>query len=257
MGALSPTDDPALQRAQELLYDAWEERSPKRRIGLAHRALETSPNCADAYVLLAEDEAATAQQELDLYAAGVQAGRRALGEPFFRDQGNAGHFWGILETRPFMRAFAGLAGAQWKLDRREEALANYRELLRLNPGDNQGIRYLLLRLLLELCREDEAQALLKDYEEDWSTDWVYTAALLAFRREGDVPLARRALEKAVEQNIHVPPYLVGKKRIPPSHPELITMGGPDEAAAYAADYLNDWRKTPGAVEWLGQRVGTK
>lgn len=256
-GVISPIEDPALKRAQELMYDAWAERQPKRRIALARRALETSPNCADAYVLLAEEEATSSQQALELYAAGVQAGRRALGEAFFRDPENIGHFWGILETRPFMRALEGLAGEQWNLDRREEALANYRELLRLNPNDNQGIRYLLLQLLLELGREDEAQALLKDYEDDWSADWAYTTALLAFRRGGDSPLANRALERALEVNHHVPSYLVGKKRIPPNQPEYITMGGPDEAAEYAAVYLNDWRKTPGAVEWVRQKAGIK
>jgi hypothetical protein len=57
MGAISPADDPDLAKAQELIYDAWENPNPKRRIALAHQAVKISSNCADAYNLLAEEEA--------------------------------------------------------------------------------------------------------------------------------------------------------------------------------------------------------
>lgn len=40
-----------------------------------------------------------------------------------------------------MRARAALAGTLWRLGRREEAVDHQRELLRLNPNDNQGLRY--------------------------------------------------------------------------------------------------------------------
>jgi len=31
----------------------------------------------------------------------------------------------------------------------------------------------------------------------------------------------------------------------------VGLGDEDEAAAYAADSLINWRNTPGALEWLG------
>src|SRR5262245_39736743 len=46
--------DTPLGRAQELMYQAFEQRDPDERVRLAHEALEVSPDCADAYVLLAE-----------------------------------------------------------------------------------------------------------------------------------------------------------------------------------------------------------
>lgn len=246
----------AVAKAQELIYRAWEEQDPERRVALARQALELSPDCADAYVILAENTAETADEAMAMYEAGVAAGRRALGEAFFRDPENLGHFWGILETRPFMRALAGLAGVQEYLGRSDEAIANYRELLRLNPGDNQGIRYLLLPLLLNLGRDDEAQALLNQYTDDWSAEWSYGAALLAFRR-GPSPKADRLLRAALRMNPHVPAYLTGRKRIPPHLPAGYTPGEESEAVLYAADSLNLWRKTPGAVEWLRARTGGK
>lgn len=250
IGDGSSNEDPSLQKAQQIMYDAWDERSPTRRIALAKKALQTSPNCADAYVLLAEEEAQTPQQALKYYRAGVDAGRRALGEDFLTDPENIGYFWGILETRPYMRAMEGLGTVQWELGQREEAERQYRELLRLNPGDNQGIRYLLLNLLIDMGQNKQALALLSEHKEDWSADMAYTAALLTFREKGDILEAKQALEHAFEVNQHAPNYLTGRKRIPSERSNMITMGGEDEAANYASAYLNHWRKTPGAVDWL-------
>ena len=103
-----------------------------------------------------------------------------------------------------MRALEGYGTALWGLGQRDEALAQYQELLRLNPGDNQGIRYLLLDLLLEMDRTDEAGTLLKEYGDEWSADWAYTEALLAFRKSGTSRQSKAALKRALKVNQHVP-----------------------------------------------------
>src|SRR4051794_23072206 len=53
-GVLGVPDDSPLSRAQEIMYEAFDTPSPAKRVKLAKKALETSPDCADAYVLLAE-----------------------------------------------------------------------------------------------------------------------------------------------------------------------------------------------------------
>jgi tetratricopeptide (TPR) repeat protein len=103
----------------------------------------------------------------DLYEMGVRAGERALGEEFFTEE--VGNFWGILETRPYMRAREGLANALWALGERDQALAHYREMLELNPVDNQGVRYELADCLLEerlpprSCRKPRMPTLMYRY----------------------------------------------------------------------------------------------
>lgn len=240
--------DPALAQAQDVMYLAWDEQNPAKRIILAHEALTLSKDCADAYVLLAEEEADTMEHSLALYQQGVKAGERALGEEFFQE--NEGHFWGLLETRPYMRARAGLARTLWELGRREEAASHFRDMLSLNPGDNQGIRYVLLLLLLELGRDEEVDAHLAEHADDWSAEWTYTSALRLFQKKGKSGTANRALAEALEYNPHVSPYLLSQKRIPFALPEFITMGEESEAVSYAAAYLHIWRQTPGALEWL-------
>jgi tetratricopeptide (TPR) repeat protein len=234
--------------AQDIMYDAWEAGSGRKRVALAKKALAASADCADAYVLLAQETARSAAELLDLYRQGVEAGERALGKQAFKE--DAGHFWGILETRPYMRARHGLAQALWATGARAETVAHYQDMLRLNPNDNQGIRYELLTCLLTLGHDDDAGKLLRRYKNDGSCAWAYSRALHRFRREGDSKAARAALEQALESNAHVPAYLSGRKRLPARLPALIGPGGEDEAVAYVADAEPAWANAPGALAWL-------
>lgn len=233
-------------RAQEIMYQAWEEQSSAKRIILAHEALEVSPNCADAYVLLAEEEADTLGRAKEYYEQGVAAGEQALGKEVFKQA--VGHFWGLIETRPYMRARQGLAEALCELGKYAEAMVHMIEMLHLNPNDNQGIRYSLLNLFLQTESYEEAQSLLDEYDDSMA-EWLYTEALLAFHFDGDGEYPQEMLEEAIDMNPHVPAYLTGRKKLPPP-PPYISPGDETEAQSYASRYIKHWRKIDGAVNWL-------
>ncbi len=131
----------AVDEAQEVMYDAWEAPTHQRAVTLAKKALTISADCADAYTFLAEKTAESLEEALDLYRKGVEAGERALGKKAFKE--DVGYFWGLVETRPYMRARDGLAQCLWEVGQREEAVGHYWDMLRLNPNDNQGIRDIL------------------------------------------------------------------------------------------------------------------
>jgi tetratricopeptide (TPR) repeat protein len=243
--------DTPLGQAQALMYRAFEERDERHRVRLAQEAMVICPDCADAYVLLAEN-APSRKEARRLYEQGVAAGERALGaEAFERD---AGHFWGILPTRPYMRARLGLAHALWTAGRRDEAVQHLQDMLRLNPNDNQGVRYTLAGFLLFLDRDDDLARLLDQYDEA-SAGWSYTKALLAFRQHGDTPEARRLLKEAKQINKHVPAYLLGEKFPPTKPPDYYSPGADSEALNYIGGFLAGWKFTPSAIAWL--RVNVK
>ncbi len=250
-GAPLPRAEPAnrMEEAQDLADEAWDARGRRRRL-LARRALGLWPDCADAYVILAEMEP-EAETRRGLYAQGVAAGERALGPRMFEEA--TGSFWRILETRPYMRARFGLAQTLLDLEEVEGAIGHLRDLLRLNPNDNQGARDLLVNLLLGTGRDDETAALLGQYEEDPSSWWLFGRALLAFRREGDSPGARNLLRKAFQEHPFVARYLLDPDLIPPFSPPYYHHGGEDEAILYAADAADLWAESPGALDWLSQR----
>ena len=197
---------------------------------------------------MAQETAGDLDEAIDTYRQGVEAGEKALGKAAFRD--DVGHFWGILETRPYMRARHGLADALWNKGLRDEAVAHYRYMLRLNPNDNQGIRYLLMDCLLILGHDGEAATLFKRYKDDGSAAWSWSNALLAFRRSGDCSESRDALSQAIGDNAHVTALLLGDKKMPRQLPAYIGMGDKNEAVAYVHGAAKAWAATPGALIWV-------
>jgi len=235
-----------LEKAQDLIYTAFEARG-RRRVQLARRALELSADCADAYVVLAE-ESRSPDEARALYEKAVAAGERALGPQVFAEE--AGHFWGIVTTRPYMRARFGLAQCLEALDRRDEAIEHYRELVRLNPGDNQGVRYALLAALLLAGRDDDAATLLDQYGDEPTALWRYGRALSVFRREGESRTARERLREALRTNRHVPRLLAAESESPGSEPAAYAPGSREEAVICDAELGEAWRATPDAARWL-------
>lgn len=244
---VDPSTLSELDKAQELIYEAWQTTEGKERVRLAEKALRVSPDCADAYIILAEETARTIEEAQELYEKAVAAGEQGLGEGFLEQ--HEGHFWGMVETRPYMRARAGLAMTLWAMNSRQEAIRELENLVKLNPNDNQGNRYQLLIWYLAEGQNTKAKALLEKYEEP-SASWLYSGAFLTYRQSGDTAKSRAVLKQALLANPHVPLYLLGRKRLPKESPGLIGIGDTSEAIAYvlAANFL--WQKESGALEWL-------
>jgi|GEM_PF-2160507 len=240
--ALDPLDE-----AQSLVYEAWNTEGPEK-IHLARRALDLSENCADAYVILADEDAKSLPAALELYRKGVEAAKRSLDPSIFAR--SAGKFWDIMETRPYMRARLGLAECLWDLGKKAESIEHLRDLLRLNPNDNQGVRYILVQCLLESGADEELGELLGRYPGDSSPEFLYTKALWMFRREGPEGSADDLLARAIAANPHVPAFLLKRKKLAADSVDSSGPGTVGEAEAYAAGAMDAWNKTLGAADWL-------
>lgn len=241
----------ALDRAQEMIYAAREAPTAGRRLALAREALAISPLCADALVIVAQAMAPGSDQELAAWRQGVEAGQAALGKDF---ESFAGHFWGLLETRPYMRARLGLAQALWARGARREAADHLQAMLELNPGDNQGVRYLLVVWLLHLADTAGLTAFLEAHGDEASASMLWPRALHIFQRDGQGDAARTALADAMKANKRLPPYLLGNVRLPKQLPPYYSPGDRNEAVMVAALLRPVWEATPGALDWLRAEV---
>ncbi len=242
----APADTP-LKQAQQIAYDAM-GATGSRRVMLARRALEISPDCADAWSMLAADEAKSLKRALRYARKGVAAGKRALGEKFFEEE--VGNFWSIVEARPYMRALMILAELLWVAEKADEAMELYQEMLRLNPDDNQGARYAIMKHFVEANRDDLAEALLDKSKGDPTATVAYTRALWLFRKEGASPAADAALDDALKKNPFVPQYLLGERVRPSRMPEHYALGDQNEAITYVITADEGWIRTEGARTWL-------
>ncbi len=236
--------------AQDLCYDAWEEPRLKQRLKLARRALALWPDCADAYLILAEN-AKSIDEERRILEQAVAAGERALGPDAFKEY--AGHFWSVHATRAYMRARLALAVCLWHSGQRESAIDHAYELLRLNPRDNQGVRYLLVAWLLEFGDNARAGRPLERFAGDQTANLEYARLLLQYRNWGDTDKSRRLFRRAFRSNNYVPEYLLGVLAMPDESPEQMAIGGDDEAVTVAEDLGPAWQRTPGALDWLKER----
>jgi tetratricopeptide (TPR) repeat protein len=243
-------DMSALYVAQDLAFEASEASGRAKRIALAKKALKISPYCTDAYNILAS-ETKNPSECIKLCTQGIDAFKKAVGKKYFNE--NEGYFWGLMETRPFMRSMHGLADSLWEIGEKQKAIDTYQEMLRLNPNDNQGIRHLLLHRLIYVQAFEAAEKLLSDYKNDPTAFMHFGAALLYFCQKRKVK-ARNALKKATELNSHVAEFLLNpkKKFIPKTQAERFgyQIGHDSEANSYRNLCGQFWIDIPNALEWL-------
>lgn len=240
------------RRAQELAWDAMDHLGgdDEEAARLCREALAIYPDCVDALSMLAEIESRWVKDYVDAMRKAVEAGRRELGSKRFKQY--RGHFWHVIQTRPFMRAMAGLARAliDWGTPERiDEAIALQEEMLALNPRDNQGIRDMLVGCYLARNRYDDAARLLKRYEGDWMAVSRWARVLLAFATGYEVEAAG-LLADARQQNPHVELYLTGRKRRPRYRLDSYSPGQESEAICCADVLRAAWQAHPNAKRWL-------
>ncbi len=237
----------ASEKAQELAYDAMEADDPNAAVKLAMRAVELDRRCVDALIILAHAGSDSQDELIENLAKTVLTGEEALGEGFFEE--NAGHFWGILEARPYMRARQELADLLRDAGRTEEAISQYEAMLELNPNDNQGVRDLLLACYLTRGDLDGARRLFDQYEDDPSATFQWSR-VLERHLAGDEAKAVTLLAEARKDNTFVEPYLAGRKRMPSALPDYYSPGEESEALHVAVSLRPAWKEHGKAVAWF-------
>jgi tetratricopeptide (TPR) repeat protein len=233
--------------AQELAFAAMEAESAAQARKLAKQALAKDPDCVDALVILADLDARSLKEALAALQKAVAAGERSLGSEFFRE--NKGHFWGLLDTRPYMRALEHLATVLRARNSNLEAIKTYEKMIGLNPGDNQGVRDPLLGLYLATGKVEGARKLLDDYGDDSMANFAWGRVLERFL-SGDKPGAVAALKKARKANPFVELYLSGQRNLPKGMPDMYSPGSDEEALLCLDNMMLAWSKHKEAVSWL-------
>jgi hypothetical protein len=101
---------------------------------LLHKMLALDLRHLDAHVLLGERNLSSwPTLALHHFELGVAIGSLTVGEDF-----DGVLPWGLVGNRPFLRCLHGLSRALLRCDRREDAAAALRRLLRLDPADHLG-----------------------------------------------------------------------------------------------------------------------
>ncbi|MFO7726835.1 MAG: tetratricopeptide repeat protein [Desulfonatronovibrio sp.] len=202
---------------------------PKKALQAYRRALEIHPGHVDAHVHIGNflTRIGRYAQARESYTAAVKQGRQQLGEI---EPGNA---WLDIDTRPFMRALHGLGLVLEKLKERNKALECYLELLKIDPDDHIGIRYLMGRIYHELGDFKQAEERYKIASEwpdgAWGLVWLYL-------EQKDPGKASLAAVKALESNAHVPAVFLEYRYLMGDRAPHCAMYSHEQAVAYYQDY---------------------
>ena len=244
---LSDTVADKKDEAQQIAFDAMEAETETDARKLAKRALRLDPDCVDALVLINDLDAPTPKARIEGLKKAVEAGERALGARFIQE--NKGHFWLLLETRPWMRALDRLASDLKEAGLNLDAIGIYERLLELNPNDNQGVRDPLLGVYLTVGDLKGAAKLLKNYEDDALANFAWGRVLERFLA-GDRAGAKAALEIARAANHHVEHYMTARKPLPKEPPEMYSPGSEEEAVLLLRNLGGAWAAHKDAALWL-------
>ncbi|MEN0045843.1 MAG: hypothetical protein AAF806_02160 [Bacteroidota bacterium] len=232
-------------KAQELVWEAYELPIDKGR-RRAKKALKLDPDCIAAHEYIGNTYQYYHKRGPH-FEKGVEIGRRIFGGDFLKT--NKGHFWGVTETRPFMRCLGMLAECYYNPGQTTKAIEIWKEMLELNPNDNQGMRYNLLAALLEQRDLKSYEKYRKEYDDEDSSFFLFSDALKAFIEEGDTTKSRQILRAAIGSNKYVVPIMTSEYP-PEEYPDSYGWGNEDQAIIYAHMAWRAWRRNDGARDWM-------
>jgi tetratricopeptide (TPR) repeat protein len=237
--------------AEEMINDCWELQPGKYRVNFINSALKIYPHMPDAWNLLAQELCKKPKEKVEYYRNAVAAGEIDLGTEFFVN--NRGHFWGLIESRPYMRAKACLANALWDLGLKVEAIGHLNDCMKLNSNDNQGLRYKLLLWLLSINDLMSASDLVSEdsHGEYTSAFGNFNQSLYLFKKYGkSSDKFISALKNAHGCNPYVIKYLTGELKIPKTEPVHYSLGSKEEAIIYVSMSVKAWKDEPELISIL-------
>lgn len=244
------SDDPELsdlnRRLSEALLVMIEGPSSKERINALKSVLSIKPDCGLAYLILGREGAHTEEQALKYFELAVKLLRV---DPYLEKP--AGHSSGpvdllrdrLIQDAPYELCFmayttavSDLARLVWSRQDRDRALKLVLPLLAVDSEylDEQLI-YLITSWLVQTNQDDQARSIL-DRVPDSRSMWCYLNALLLYRKLGDSPVSRAALEYAVSKKVSTVGSLLAAKS--------------DMDSLFVVDTRCAWHASQGSESWL-------
>lgn len=151
--------------AYEILEEAQYAKNEKEAIKLAKKAYKKSSDCFDV-ILFQCDLEENVIKRMKLLNDGLEFEKNRLTNEKYFDKENIGHFYGIFETRPYIRGLSIKAEYLLEEGKLRQAANICKEVLRLNENDNLGVRYLLMAIYATLEEEKSMLDLYKKYPEE-------------------------------------------------------------------------------------------
>ena len=134
------------------------------------------------------------EQEMRLFELQQKAEKQLREQGYFR-KASIGDFWGLIETRPYMRACQTYVGTLLMNRKMRLAAKACESMLRLCKND----RYTLIHLYGYLEEEQAAHKLFGAYDGGWGTRFPLAMAVLSYK-QGKEEMAKKYLQVLLNNN---------------------------------------------------------
>lgn len=225
--------------------ERWWAGDRRAALGIFRRVLKIDPRHADAHNQLgiASQDARRLKLAEEHFRAAVAGGERHI------ERDGARVPWGMIENRPYLRGLANLALVLAEQRRWPEALVIHQRMLRLNPNDNQGVRWLIGLEYLHVGDDRGAiEAFRKCVHEE--VGCAFGLALARLRAFGPGADIGEPLVMGMGANRYVAPMLLGERweRLDAFHGT--NMAEPEWASDVVRAQADLWHAVPRGAELL-------
>ena len=193
----APLTENTAQSADDWYDLACETKSRRKAIKYCEKVLELDPDYLDAESMLANIDARNAFDHLERMNKVCKHGEELMKKEGFLPD-SIGSFWGILETRPYMRALCSKLQTLIEIGMMKKAIDVAEEMLTLCESDNMGIRFQLVSLYAYFEDAMNANRILEKYPSQ-ATSMLMPLSLLYFKL-GDLELSKKYLDSIMETN---------------------------------------------------------
>ena len=181
------TADDYLELAEEAPTKAKAEK-------YIRKALELDPDNLDAVSASLDLMEGSDWEYFQKLSEAVRKGTALMEQKGFMDEESIGSFWGILETRPYMRLRDRYMACLVEAGMMGQAAKECEEMIRLCKNDNLGVRFRLMHLYAFLEMEEPALALYRKYDAHEETQLLLPLSVLYFKK-GDYVKAEEYLRR--------------------------------------------------------------
>lgn len=182
----------------DFLEKAQNAATDSEAIKYARKALKLNPYCLDAELIIAESKAENIDVLVKEVKKIIQKGEEQLKERGIKMEEDAGSFYGILETRPYMRVRNEYLQLLLEQGKFRSAIGEAEEMIRLCENDNLGVRYTLMALYCYYEDEKKAMELFHKYPED--TTFMLLPLIALYYKMDDVKKMRKYIRKLANRN---------------------------------------------------------
>lgn len=174
------------EKATEELEKLGFATSEREYAAILEQALKLDPDNLEARLFKLDPESLEFIHELKKLEA---FGKTVMQKRGLDDEDSIGKYWGIVETRTYIRVKALYADELQKRRMLIASVREYEDLLRLNEADNMGTRYILMGIYCQLEQLENAKELYRRFPEV-SAQMLLPLILLSLKYDDELSAKR-------------------------------------------------------------------